>query len=138
MKKEICLFVIALLHIVALSGCAKPDQITTLKSPNSEFFYTVETYDGHGPVSSDFTRVYAHLERNGKVDKNLVLDGEYLVVAKVVWLGPNEAILCVPQGFTNTFRNQITLHVDNSPSNTLRTHLQEDNCGPDDRSSMPK
>src|SRR5260221_8078239 len=124
MKKTIYLPAAMFLYLGFLVGCARPDHVTTLKSPNSEFFYTVETYEGHGPLSSDLTRVYAHLERSGKTDKQLVLDGAYLADTKVLWLGSNEATLCI-SGFTNTFRNRVTLHVDDSTSNTIRTHLQE-------------
>jgi hypothetical protein len=137
MKKRIYRFLAMFLQVGFLLGCAKPDHITTLKSPSSEFFYTVETYEGHGPLSSDLTRVYAHLERNGKDDKQLVLDGDYLADTRAIWLGPNEATLCI-SGFTHTFRNRVTLHVDDSTSNTIRTHLQENGCGTEDRTASPK
>jgi hypothetical protein len=73
--KKIYLFAIMFLQVGFLLGCAKPDQVTMLKSPNSEFFYTVEIYNGTG-LAADSTRVFAHLERNGKADKQLVLDGD--------------------------------------------------------------
>lgn len=126
-----------LVGVCFLLGCAKPDHVTMLKSPRSDFFYTIETFDGKGAISADSTSVYAHLERNGKADKKLVLNGEYLLITKAIWIGPNEAVLCVPEGLTDSFRNQVTLTVGDS-SETIRTHLQESTCGPEDRPSSPK
>jgi hypothetical protein len=118
----------AVLAILFVTGC-KADKIVTIKSPAAEIFFTLETDFGHGAVSSDYTRVYAHLERNGKKDKIDVLDGDDLEIKKIVWLNPNEVTICLQGGFTTIFRNHVTLHVDNSLSNSLRTHLQEDETG---------
>jgi hypothetical protein len=115
-----------LLQLSIVTGCAKPDRVAVFKSPDPELFYTVEMYNGHGAASSDFTRVYAHLERDGKTDKKLVLDGEYLLVGKVTWVSANEVNLCISEGLTNSFRNEVTLSA-GSLSKTIRTHLRE-NC----------
>jgi hypothetical protein len=123
MKRYVLLVTIAL-QIGFVSGCAKPDHIVTSKSPTDGLFYTVETYYGHGPVDSDFTRVYAHLESNGKSTKMLVLDGEYLNVSKITWINRHEVTVCVPEGITNTFRNQVTLSLGHN-SETIHTHLEE-------------
>jgi hypothetical protein len=106
-----------------LSGCAKPDHVSTIKSPVDGFFYTVETFNGSGP-SSDTTRVFAHLERNGKSKKMLVLEGENLTVAKITWSAPDDATLCLDGGITGTFRSEVTLISGNS-SETIHNHLQE-------------
>jgi len=124
--KKIYLPGLILLQLSIVIGCAKPDRVAVFKSPDPELFYTVETYNGQGAVVSDFTRVYAHLERDGKTDKKLMLDGEYLIIGKVTWVSANEVNLCVSEGFTNSFRNQVTLSA-GSLSKTVRTHLQE-NC----------
>src|ERR1700730_3928155 len=79
-----------LLQLSIVIGCAKPDRVAVFKSPDPELFYTVEMYNGHGAASSDFTRVYAHLEHDGKTDKKLVLDGEYLIIGKVIWVSVND------------------------------------------------
>ena len=82
--KKIYLPGLILLQLSIVIGCTKPDRVAVFKSPDPELFYTVETYNGQGAVVSDFTRVYAHLERDGKTDKKLVLDGEYLIIGKVI------------------------------------------------------
>jgi hypothetical protein len=66
--KKIYLPGLILLQLSIVIGCAKPDRVAVFKSPDPELFYTVETYNGQGAVVSDFTRVYAHLERDGKTD----------------------------------------------------------------------
>ncbi|MBC5805941.1 MAG: hypothetical protein GIW96_06950 [Candidatus Eremiobacteraeota bacterium] len=76
--------------------------------------YTFEEYNGLGPPDADFTRVYANLVRGGKSDRKLVLDGEYLLVSKVLWLRPNIVLLCVPEGITSSFSNEVTLSTDGS------------------------
>jgi hypothetical protein len=115
------LFLIASL----LWGCSKPDQVITFKSPIDGIFYTVETYYGRGP-SSDTNRVYAHLERNGKAKKMLVLEGENLTVAQITWDRPHEAILCLDGGITGIFRSEVTL-ISGDTSETIHNRLQE-NC----------
>ncbi|MGA2001664.1 MAG: hypothetical protein ABSG52_16905 [Terriglobales bacterium] len=122
MKKAWFLAVV-LVQLGFTLGCAKPDTVTTLKSPTPGVFYTVETHYGHGPVSADFTRVYAHVERDGKTDKKLVLDGENLVITKAVWANPNEITLWV-SGRTNTYRNEVTL-IAGSWSLTIHNQLEE-------------
>jgi hypothetical protein len=112
---------------ILLSGCSKPDQVTTIKSPVEGVFFTVETFHGHGAADSDFTWVYAHLERNGKSRKVLVLSGTYLTVSKIVWVAPHEDTICIDGGITDTFRNEVTL-IAGDVSETIRSHLNE-HCG---------
>ncbi len=69
----------------------------------------METFNGHGAADSDFTRVYAHLERNGKSDRKLVVDGGYLEISKITWTGPHDVTLCKQAGTTNSFRSDVTL-----------------------------
>ena len=112
---------------VALSlalGCARPDHVESIKGPVEGVFYTVETFYGHGAIASDFTRVYAHLERNGKSDRQLVIDGEYLEFSKIIWVGPHDVTLCMKGGFADSFRTQVTLTVGNA-SETIHNHLEE-------------
>ena len=124
--KRLFLLATMCLAVVMVSGCSKPDGVTTVNSPTKGFFYTVETFKAGGPTS-DTTRVYAHLERNGKDKKLLVLDGENLTVAKIIWNNPHDATFCLDGGITNTFRNEVTLIVSDTPadSETIYNHLRE-------------
>lgn len=109
-------------------GCSKPDSITRVNSPVGGVLYTIELFKAGGPTS-DTTRVYVHFDRNGKHKKVLVLDGENLTVAKILWNGPHDATFCLDGGVTNTFRNQVTLIVGDTPEDsvTMFHHLRE-NC----------
>jgi hypothetical protein len=118
-------FLFALYFIAGLlTGCARPDHVMRIESPASGVFYTVETFHGHGPAVSDFTRVYAHLERNGKAKKMLVLDGGNLTIAKIIWINPHETTLCIDGGITDTFRNYVTL-ISGNTSETIHNRLEE-------------
>jgi hypothetical protein len=101
----------AVVLVVTLAGfgCGRPNSVTTFKSPTQGVFFTLETYYGHGPVFSDIAKVYAHFERQGRAKKMVVLDGENLTVAKIIWKGPHEDTPCLDGGITNTFRNRVTL-----------------------------
>jgi hypothetical protein len=70
-----------------LTGCVKPDKIITSNSPVTGLWYTVETFHGHGPLDSDYTRIYAHFDRLEKSDRKLVLSGEYLEESDIYWNG---------------------------------------------------
>ncbi len=109
---------------ILLTGCSKPDQVTIIRSPVESVFCTVETFYGHGAADSDFTRVYAHLERNGKSKKVLVLSGTNITVSKIVWTAPHEDTICLGGGITDTFRNEVTL-IAGDVSETIRSHLNE-------------
>lgn len=117
-------FLLTALLVNFIPGCAKPDHVTTVKSPTEGVFYTVETFNGHGAADSDFTRVYAHLERNGKSDKKLVVDGGYLEISKIIWTGPHDVTLCKQAGITNSFRSDVTL-ISGDTSETIHNHLRE-------------
>jgi len=123
--KRWCLLIALYLTVSFISGCAKPDHVTTVKSPTEGVFYTVETFNGHGAADSDFTRVYAHLERNGESDKKLVVDGGYLEISKITWASPHDVTLCLQAGVTDSFRSEVTLMVGDI-SVTLHNHLRED------------
>ena len=122
--KRHCLFATSLLPVLFTLGCAKPDRVTRVSSPLEGVFYTVETFYGHGAADSDFTRVYAHLERNGKSDRKLVVDGTYLELSKILWSSPHDVTLCVASGTTDSFRSQVTL-IAGGASETIHNHLQE-------------
>lgn len=91
-------------------------------------FITVETHFGRGAPTADFTRIYAHLEADGRSDRELVLDGEYLQGTKIIWLDPHEVTLCLAEGYTESFRNYVTLHA-GGVTQAVHTHIQE-HCGP--------
>lgn len=110
--------------LVALIGCSKPDEVRRLESPTPGIFHTVETWYGRGAMVSDYTRVYAHLEQDGKAAKVLVLSGEYLKVAAIDWASPNENTIHLDTGLTVQFSNVVTLSVGNV-SKTIHSHLQE-------------
>jgi hypothetical protein len=130
MMNRICVFVAMLSAIGSLAGCSslKADKVITIKSSSPDVFYTVEIFNGDGPVSADVTRVYAHLQRDGQSARLSVLEGEYLSVERVTWLGPNEVSLCISHGITTIFRNRVTLRVEGA-SEKIRTHLQEASKG---------
>ncbi|WP_133166886.1 hypothetical protein [Solimicrobium silvestre] len=106
-------------------GCSKPDQVKTIKSPTDGIFYTVEIYHEHSPVA-DGTRVYANLERHGKVERMLVLEGGDLTITDINWNGPYDATLCLNGGITDTFRNEVTL-ISGDTAVTIHNYLHE-NC----------
>lgn len=112
---------------VAMAGCARPNKVETFRSPTEGLFLTVETYYGHGAPSPDITKVYAHLERRGRSKKIAVLEGEDLTVSKILWDSPHDDTLCLDGGFTDTFRNEVTLIVRDGPrdSVTLHSRLRE-------------
>src|SRR5690348_201778 len=101
------------LMVCLLLGCSKPDHVTTYKSPRDGVFYTVETFKGIGPPDPDHTRVYAHFERDGKSDKELVMEGGYLDISRIIWISSHDAIICMTTGVTNTFRSEVTLDLGN-------------------------
>jgi hypothetical protein len=123
-------FVLAgmILPVAFIFGCAKPDKVETFKSPTEGVYYTVETYDGIG-LASGTTSVYAHFERNGKAKKLLVLQGDDLTLARLTWNSPHDVTLCLRSGFTETFRNDVTLILGDTPEYSMRiyNHLEE-NC----------
>jgi hypothetical protein len=95
-----------------------------MQSPAEGVFCTVETFYGHGAADSDFTRVYAHLERSGKSKKVLVLSGTNITVSKIIWTSPHEDTICLEGGITDTFRTAVTLFAGDA-SETIRSHLDE-------------
>ena len=121
------LLTIAISLSLAVTGCARPDKVAISRSPTEGVFLTVETYYGHGAVSSDITRVYAHFERHGKAKKVLVLEGDNLTVSKILWVTPHAETLCLDGGITNIFRNQVTLILGDSPADSwaIYSHLDE-------------
>ena len=122
--KRLCLLTATYWVVSFISGCAKPDHVTTIQSPTEGVFYTVETSYGHGAVDNDSTSVYAHLERSGKSVKKLVLSGEYLEFSKIDWNDPYDITLCLQGGLTSSYYNQVTLSV-GDVSVTIHNHLQE-------------
>ncbi len=71
--------------------------------------------------------MYAHLERNGKARKILVLSGEKSHSADIIWSTPHDATLCLEGGITDAFRNEVTLIVGDTreDSETIHNVLQE-------------
>jgi hypothetical protein len=119
--------VLALLSIPQLGCFGRPDKVITIKSPSNSVFYTKETSSGVGPVSADYTRVYAHISNNGVTARQLVISGEYIERSSITWTSPNDVEICVDQGITDTFRNEVTLITGDTPSSsiTIHNHLNE-------------
>lgn len=114
--------------VAAMTGClSKPDSVKSFPSSNKEVFYTVETSRGIGPTSSDYTRVYAHFSHGGKTTKKIVLSGENIENSAIIWISPTDVDMCVPDGLTDAFRNQVTLITGNDPSSsyTIHNHFRE-------------
>ena len=57
----------------------------------------------------------------------LVLDGENLMVTKIIWNNSHDVTICLDGGITDTFRNEVTLIVGDGPhdSETIYSHLLE-------------
>lgn len=110
-----------------LTGCArKPYKVETFSSPTKGVFFTVETYDGGpGPLGSDITKVYAHLQRDRKSTKIPVLEGD-VTVAKIIWNAPDEDTICLGYGTTDIFHNQVTLIAGDSPNDIQIIHSRLD------------
>jgi hypothetical protein len=100
-----------LLLLFLLAACAKPDEITTIRSSVNGLYLTIETFHGHGPASSDDTTVYVRLSGDGRSDKQLALSGEYLSFAEAAWTAPDIVTLCLASGITAEFRNEVTVRV---------------------------
>jgi len=105
---------------LVLSGCSKPDEVRTIKSPEADLYLTVETNHGSGAISSDFTRLYAHLGEGDGAARELVLDGDDLAVSKVIWREHGDMIVCLSGGFTNTFHNEVAI---GGPENHRTLHV---------------
>lgn len=108
-RKLTALAILAALQTVA--GCrAEPTRVEKFPGPSSEVFYTAEVWEESGAISSDFTRVSANFRHNGQTDKQTFLDGPYLKVAAVRWIGENDATVCISEGRVNSFKDRIILH----------------------------
>jgi hypothetical protein len=100
----------ACLLLILLVGCrANPTRILTFPSPSPEVTYTVEAWEDKGAISSDFTRVFANFDHDGKHDRIMFLDGAYLKISGVRWNGRNEATICIAEGRVNSFQEDISL-----------------------------
>jgi hypothetical protein len=117
----------ACLIALALAGCAKPSAVKVVKSPVRSVYLTIEYYNGNGPASADDVRVYAHFEQGGDTDRKLILEGEYLELSKLTWVGSNKVLICLSGGITDTFRNEVTLIIGRA-DRKVHSYLRED-CG---------
>lgn len=108
------LTIVAICLIFAQGGCAKPDKIVKIDSPTEGLYLTLETFGGKdGPLSSDGTWVYVHLDRNGKSDRKAVLYGNYLSFAQAKWISPTSASLCLNKGgLISEYHNEANLSID--------------------------
>lgn len=118
------LIALALLAMLVACTSSKPDQVVTFKSPTDGVFYTAETNYGQGAIDNDYTRVYLHSERSGKSVKELVLSGTYVTVRRVEWASPEESTIFFDGGFTDTFRNRVTIPMDGG-AKTFHASLEE-------------
>jgi hypothetical protein len=105
---------------VDASAPLHPDAVRTVNSGENGLFVTVETSYGKGAVNNDFTSFYVHFVGAGTAYKDRVLDGEYLERAKVIWLDRENVQICLPQGLTGTFHNEVTL---GDPAHNRRVHV---------------
>lgn len=130
---------LALLYVLLFLGCKmKPTKVTRFPGPSSAVFYTVEVWQDSGAVSSDFTRVFAHFDYNGKSDKVMFLDGPYLTLSSVRWNGKNEAIICISEGRVNSYMENVSLHAGGA-TYEVKNHL-DPGCHPEqagDRDELP-
>jgi hypothetical protein len=119
-----CHTIILCLLVNVISACANDERIKTINSPVDGVFYTVETTDA-------YTRVYARSERDGKFDKQLVLEGNRLQLSKVIWNTPYDVTLCLERGTTESFHSQVILIVGGSAGafEIIKNHLEE-HCSP--------
>ena len=127
-RKRIARSTILCLGSILVLGCiSKPDRVTRIESPSNAVVYTVETTSGLGPPSADYTRVYARITNNRLTTKQLVISGEYIEHSAITWTSPTDVEICVDQGITDTFRNEITLTTGDNPSSsiTIHNHLKE-------------
>lgn len=93
-------------------GCSRKIDRRVIQTPTSGLFFTEEIYRGQGAIDNDFTSLYLNLEKDGKVDKRLVLSGTYVELNRIVWTGPSEATLCMQSGgLTDQFRSVATVSV---------------------------
>lgn len=122
MKRVLRISLLPLLTLAA--ACAKPDKVVVVNSPTAGVFYTVETIHGHGALSSDEVNVFAHAEGKATSKRILVLSGLYLDISSITWSTPNDVVICMPQGITSTFRNEVTL-IAGDLSITIHNHLLE-------------
>jgi hypothetical protein len=117
---------IGLAACAALYGChAKPDHIVYIRSTDPNVFYTVESSDGHGPLDSGATDVYAHMNDGSASDRKLVLHGLYLNT-RITWIDRDNVSLCLAGGLTSEYYNEVTLNAGQA-YRTIHNHLKE-NC----------
>jgi hypothetical protein len=115
--------VLALLPLALFLGCKmKPTKVTEIPGPSPEVFFTVEVWEDSGAVSSDFTRVFAHFDHEGKRDRVMFLDGPYLELSSVRWNSKNEVTLCISGGRVNSFKENVSLHAGDA-TYEIRNHL---------------
>ncbi|MES2393017.1 MAG: hypothetical protein V4555_15330 [Acidobacteriota bacterium] len=93
---------IALSLVIACSE--KPDHVVCVPSNDPSVFYTVESFDGNGPLGSGSTDVYAHLKAGNTSDRQLVLHGLYLNT-RITWIDRDNVILCLAGGLTSEYHN---------------------------------
>lgn len=101
---------LAVLCVFAVAGCAKPDEVQTLKTPVPGLTLTFETWN-NGPLVSDRTKLVAHYAHDGKKDTQVIFDGAYVVISKYLWVGPEKLVLCYKSGEVANFTNEVTFFV---------------------------
>ena len=116
---------LSVLVYVASACTGPPAKVTTIKSPTDGVFYTMETWTGEGAIVNDHTEVYAHFERRGRFEKQLVLEGENIDDTRIVWISGDVARVCLYGGVTTLFHNEVTLRAGDA-SITLHNQLRDD------------
>ena len=120
---------LAILLIPAVGCVERPEHVDTIRSPLAGLFVTVEVSYGGGPAVGDVSNIYAHLDVNGRSDKQLILSGDYFQGTRVIWQSPSDVELCLSKGaLTDRYRNQVTLSVGDSLV-TVHSHIDEPCAG---------
>lgn len=109
-----------------LPACSsKPSSTRTYPSSSPALSVVVEDFGGEGPLSSDTTQVYAVRISNGKPNRQLIVEGEYLGLSKVEWIGADKLTLYISsESMTSRFYNNVTLS-DGSTSMKVHTTLTQ-------------
>lgn len=106
MKYAVAVVVALMLLYLAIRSPA-PDYVETFKTPLPGVTLTFETWSL--PLTSDFNRLVAHYEHDGKKDSRFILEGEYAVFSKYVWASPQKLALCWKKGAVRNFTNEVAL-----------------------------
>ena len=110
-------------------GCAPPDDERIVRSPMAGVSIRAETFYGRCAVCSDNTNIYAVSTRAGREARQLILTGEYLQDAGYRWDGVRHLVICLTDGYTGEFHNEVTLETGDGAALRVHSSLVEDCAG---------